>query len=101
MKEINSPYIVKYVDSFVESSKLFIVMEHCAKGDLCKYIKAQMGKPIKEEVVWRFMIQILLGLYSLHSKKILHRDIKTLNIFLDDNYDIRIGDLGTAKTLST
>jgi NIMA (never in mitosis gene a)-related kinase len=60
-----------------------------------------MGKPIKEETIWKFTIQIMLGLQSLHSKKILHRDIKTLNIFLDDNFDVRIGDLGTAKTLST
>lgn len=43
----------------------------------------------------------MIGLHTLHSKKILHRDIKTLNIFLDENLNIRIGDLGTAKTLST
>lgn len=43
----------------------------------------------------------MIGLQTLHAKKILHRDIKTLNIFLDENSDIKIGDLGTAKTLST
>lgn len=76
-------------------------MEYCIKGDLCKYIKSQMGKPIKEETIWKFIIQIMIGLYYLHSKKILHRDIKTLNIFLDHNDNIKIGDLGTAKTLQT
>jgi NIMA (never in mitosis gene a)-related kinase len=43
----------------------------------------------------------MIGLHTLHTKKILHRDIKTLNIFLDENLNVRIGDLGTAKTLST
>jgi len=52
-------------------------------------------------MIWKFTIQIMIGLHTLHSKKILHRDIKTLNIFLDENLNIRIGDLGTAKTLST
>lgn len=42
-----------------------------------------MGKPIPETTIWKFTIQIMIGLRDLHSKKILHRDIKTLNIFLD------------------
>ena len=43
----------------------------------------------------------MIGLRDLHSKKILHRDIKTLNIFLDENFNVRVGDLGVAKTMST
>ena len=43
----------------------------------------------------------MLGLRDLHLRKILHRDIKTLNIFLDENFNVRVGDLGVAKTLST
>lgn len=42
----------------------------------------------------------MIGLRDLHSKKILHRDIKTLNIFLDDCFNVRVGDLGVAKTLN-
>lgn len=41
------------------------------------------------------------GLRDLHNKKILHRDIKSLNIFLDDNYNAKIGDLGVAKTMKS
>ena len=48
MKDLNSPYIIKYERSFVQKTKLYIVMEYCSKGDLAKFIKAQMGKPIKE-----------------------------------------------------
>ncbi len=41
--------------------------------------------------------QILLGLNHMHTKKILHRDIKTLNVFLDDELNVKLGDMGVAK----
>ena len=41
------------------------------------------------------------GLRDLHAKKILHRDIKSLNVFLDENYNAKIGDLGVAKTMTS
>jgi NIMA (never in mitosis gene a)-related kinase len=44
-------------------------------------------------------IQICLGLHYLHSARILHRDLKTLNIFLSKDNKIKIGDLGGAKIL--
>jgi NIMA (never in mitosis gene a)-related kinase len=100
MKNINSPYIVKYFQSFIEKEKLYICMEYCSGGDLAQYMKGQMGKPLPEEIVWRFAIQIMLGLRDLHRKKILHRDIKTMNVFLTTNKQVRIGDLGVARTLT-
>ena len=42
-----------------------------------------------------------MGLYSLHTKNILHRDLKTLNIFLTKEGTLKIGDLGVAKILNT
>ncbi len=42
----------------------------------------------------------MLGLRDLHKKKILHRDIKTMNVFLTSNKQVRIGDLGVARTLT-
>lgn len=60
-----------------------------------------MGKPVNEETVWRFSLQIMLGLRDLHAKKILHRDIKAMNVFLTDNKKIRIGDLGVARTMTS
>lgn len=42
-----------------------------------------------------------MGLEHIHKNKILHRDIKTLNIFLNKNETVKIGDLGVAKALNT
>lgn len=49
---------------------------------------------------------IFLGLHYIHKKKILHRDLKTANVFLTKdhnsvNYLVKIGDLGVAKLLDT
>lgn len=43
------------------------------------------------------LVQILMGLNHMHSRKILHRDIKTLNVFLDDGLNVKLGDMGVAK----
>lgn len=72
-------------------------MEYCPKGDLAAFLKGQMGKPLKEDRIWKISIQMMVGLRDLHARKILHRDMKALNIFLDSDGNVRIGDLGVAK----
>jgi serine/threonine protein kinase len=41
--------------------------------------------------------QMLLGLRAMHARKVLHRDFKTLNVFLDEGRNVKLGDLGVAK----
>lgn len=48
MKNITSPFIVKYFQSFVEKDKFYICMEYCSGGDLSQLLKGQMGKPLNE-----------------------------------------------------
>lgn len=97
----DSPYIVKYYDSFIDDlGRINIVMEYWDKGDLHTYL-CKRKKYISESNVWKFFIQITLGLHHLHSQDMLHRDIKTLNIFLTRDHLIKIGDLGSATATST
>ena len=104
LSSLNNKYIVKYYESFYLSQNIYIVMEYCEKGDLCTYMSERQKKQkqnyhFDEDFIWRLFIQISLGLYYIHSKKILHRDIKTLNIFLTKDLSGKIGDLGVAKVL--
>jgi len=96
---IKSNYVVKYYDSFFENEDLNIVMEYCDNGDLCNYLSKQK-QPLKEDLIWQIFIKITLGLTAIHKMKILHRDLKTLNIFLKKDMEIKIGDLGVAKELN-
>ena len=99
---INSKYVAKYYESFLENDNLNIVMEYCDNGDLCNYLKEKRmkNKPLNEDLIWKIFIQITLGLATIHKMKILHRDLKTLNIFLKNDMEIKIGDLGVAKELN-
>ena len=100
LKVLNCKYIVKFHDSFLESKTLNIVMEYCNGGDLSKYLKQKKGKLLKENEIWPIFLKIALGIYYLHSKKIIHRDLKSLNIFLNSDNSIKLGDLGVAKVMS-
>lgn len=100
LSSLESDFIIKYYDSFLERGKLYIVTEYAGNGNLHDHIKKQKTR-LEEELVWRLFIQILLGLNHMHKKKILHRDVKTLNVFLDDKLNVKLGDMGVAKILST
>ena len=109
LAQLDSPYVVTYYDSFMDAESLKIVMEYCNKGDLqslLKKAKSKKVKCLKEYVTWDLCLQIILGLEYLHSKKILHRDLKSANVFLkkengEQVFNVKIGDLGVAKLLET
>ena len=102
LASINSIYVVRYYDSFEENNSLNIVMEYCDGGDLSKFLDENKKTKIllKENLVWNLFLKIAIGLASIHNLKILHRDLKTLNIFLTKDLDVKIGDLGVAKMLT-
>ena len=102
LSKIKSKYVVKYYDSFEEDGKLNIIMEYCDNGDLNDFIERQKLTKhlLRENIVWKIFLKITLGLADIHKLKILHRDLKSLNIFLKNDEDIRVGDLGVAKILN-
>ena len=96
-----SNYIVEYIESFEENNKFYIIMEYCDKGDLFNYIeeKKKTKQFLQENEILQFFTQIAIGIGYIHKNNILHRDLKSLNIFLTKEGKIKIGDLGIAKIL--
>ena len=101
LSSINSDFVVKYYDSFEENDNINIVMEYCDEGDLNDFIikKKESQTLIEEDLIWNLFIKITIGLAHIHQMKILHRDLKTMNIFLKNGFQVKIGDLGVAKIL--
>uniref|UniRef100_A0A0G4G211 non-specific serine/threonine protein kinase n=1 Tax=Chromera velia CCMP2878 TaxID=1169474 RepID=A0A0G4G211_9ALVE len=101
LKQLSSPFVVKIRESFFMHTKLVIIMEYCEGGDLADFLdrRRESGELLAESDILRYFGQLVVGLNYIHSQKIIHRDIKTSNIFLT-NGRLKIGDFGIAKDLS-
>nr|XP_021410150.1 serine/threonine-protein kinase Nek1 isoform X6 [Lonchura striata domestica] len=101
LANMKHPNIVLYRESFEENGCLYIVMDYCEGGDLFKKINAQKGILFSEDQILDWFVQICLALKHIHDRKILHRDIKSQNIFLTKDGTIQLGDFGIARVLNS
>ena len=98
LKELKHPNIVLYKESFIDKNKnINIVTTFCEGGDLYQKIFKSQKIFFSEKIIINALVQLLLGLSYIHDKKIVHRDIKTKNIFIQNEHTLRIGDFGIAK----
>ena len=93
------PNIVFYKESFRGGDTLQIIMEFCAGGDLFSLISRQRGKLLHEDLILFIFLQVCLAIKYIHSRHILHRDIKTQNIFITRGFLVKLGDFGIARIL--
>ena len=103
LASIDEPNVISYKEAFIDetSSCLCLVMEFADNGDLyqkiCNYQKRETY--IKEKKIWYVFIQIVSGLRAFHIRKILHRDMKSANIFLFKDMQTKLGDLNVSKII--
>ncbi|KAH7971458.1 hypothetical protein HPB49_024303 [Dermacentor silvarum] len=99
---LHHPNIIAYYDSFLEEKSLAIVMEYAPGGNLYDYLKQRGRALLSEREVLSYFAQVLLALEHVHSRKILHRDLKTQNLLLNQCRSIvKVGDFGISKILSS
>ena len=101
LRRLNHPNIVRYMDSFLSRNgeSLCICMEYCDGGDLASQIKAAKRSLFSESKILHYFVQMALGLHYMHQNRVLHRDLKTQNVFLLGNGRLVLGDLGISKVL--
>lgn len=87
--------VVKLFETFETEKHYLFVMELCAGGDLLSYVRKR--RKLNENVAKYLFKQIIEGIGYIHSKNIIHRDIKLDNILLDNKGHIKIADLGVGK----
>lgn len=74
-------------------------MEYANSGDLSHRLRHMRDKDqmFQEEVILKILTQMCLGIQALHSLRIMHRDLKSANIFLTDDNIVKVGDLNVSK----
>lgn len=84
-----------------KGGKLCIVMEYADGGDLAATLRLsrQNKSRVSEQRVLDWFCQICLAVKHMHDRKILHRDIKSANVFLTSGGTVKMGDFGIAKVL--
>ena len=101
LASIKSNFVISYKEAFFDEkdSTLGIVMEFADKGDLYqKIVEHKKSAMFFEETdIWRIFIQLVKGLKALHDLKILHRDLKSANVFLLSDGTAKLGDLNVSK----
>ncbi|NXV42751.1 NEK3 kinase, partial [Uria aalge] len=100
LAKMKHPNIVAYKESFEADGHLYIVMEYCDDGDLMQKIKHQGGNLFPEDTILRWFVQMCLGVKHIHDKRVLHRDIKSKNVFLTQSGKVKLGDFGSARLLA-
>ena len=104
LASVNHPNVIGYKEAFWDEKdhSLNIVMEYADDGDLQTKINKMRKERTRfeENLIWSYSIQMIEGLKALHDKKIMHRDLKSANIFLvKDKYQCKIGDMNVSKVL--
>ncbi|MEJ1285737.1 NIMA (never in mitosis gene a)-related expressed kinase 11 [Cricetulus griseus] len=100
LSKLNHPAIVKFYASFMEQDNFCIITEYCEGRDLDYKIQEykEAGNIFPENQIVEWFIQLLLGVDYMHERRILHRDLKSKNIFLKNN-QLKIGDFGVSRLL--
>ena len=100
LSKLQSPLVCRCYTYFEDKNFMYYVMEFVNNGDLKSYFFANKST-IPEEKLWDLFFKCISGLLYIHNLGIIHRDIKLDNLFLDDNFNIKIGDLNISAALNT
>lgn len=94
LQQMNHPNVLKFYEALLSDRNCYIITEMCNEGDLEERIKRK--KPIADAELAKIILDIYYGLRYLREMGVIHRDLKTANIFLHNGV-AKIADFGLAK----
>ena len=96
---LRHPGIVEMHDSFLDETKLCIVFEWAAGGDLKRFLRKNLARGIllDEQTVWRTFRQIADAVTHMHERRVMHRDIKPANVLVTQDGRCKVADLGLGR----
>ena len=97
LAKLNHSNIIRYHTVWIQKDFIYIQMQLCSctlEGYIDKY-----RNQISPDMISKIFREILDGVQYIHSKNIIHSDLKMDNIFLDNNQTVKIGDFGISDTI--
>jgi len=99
MCNLDHPHVVKYQGVCVKPPDICLVTEYCQRGSIYQVLHVQ-----KTKLSWIQVLQLAIGCAEgvayLHKKSIMHRDIKSLNFLVDENWNVKVADFGQSRRLA-
>lgn len=104
LKRLDHPNVI-YCHGYFwdpDTQSVVIVLEYAERGDLHRELQSRQksGDHFSDTEVWDIFMQVLMGLEHMHSKGIVHRDIKSLNLLLTSDGIVKLGDFGVSRQMS-
>ncbi|OLL24803.1 Serine/threonine-protein kinase plo1 [Neolecta irregularis DAH-3] len=96
-QSMDHPNIVGFQDCFEDEVNVYMILELCENRTLMEFLRRR--KRLSESEARFYLLQILGALKYMHGRKVIHRDLKLGNIFLDADMNLKIGDFGLAALL--
>lgn len=96
---LKHPSVLELYTFFQDANYVYLVLELAHNGELNRYMKQQMQRPMTEAEAASILQQVVGGLLYLHSHRIMHRDISLSNLLLSSDMHVKIADFGLATQL--
>jgi NIMA (never in mitosis gene a)-related kinase len=102
LQKLDHPNLIQYPEHFHQDNDLYIVMELASGGQMAQKVEAvrKSGVRVEEKLLWGWLHDVASALAYLHSRRVMHRDVKPSHIFLGENGQAKLGDFGLSKVMS-
>lgn len=97
MSQCRDKHITQFYGASLESSRACLLMEHMERGSLYQVLEKPLPLPLQKQMA----LEIARGLQYLHSRDILHRDLKSANVLVNADNHAKLSDFGLSKTRAT
>jgi protein-serine/threonine kinase len=91
------PNVTHYYGSYLNGTKLWIIMDYCAGGSLRTLLKP--GR-LEEKYIGVVVREVLIALQYIHKQNVIHRDIKAANVLITNEGKVQLCDFGVAAQLT-